>query len=601
MRRSSELTLGSGPTFFAKTLNPYYLSRPTDTLLKVGVQLSQDLSSFVHIDTSDKLPLLIELNQKEPLRSIIKELCARWELKQPECFALQFTLRSHLYVNEENRTEIVNGDVLRLCASPETLSEVLIQWLRSSSNQTVDRALEILPNLSADATFAKTFLKFDGLKIVMDMIEKDAVSGDSLSNLLGVFQHLVENSDSSWTIPPDKLIEQIAGYVVGRTKLEHPKVLAVAMTILEAIINSSPRVALINEQVPFESLVRHLENSDTLVQHSVLALINALFLKVPESEHQNIASNPNNPVEDFQVVPPGLLAFDCISYFWRIHEEQFLKIILENISKTDGRECPLVQTGVLLVNVMMDVLHIGEQPSEQGQVYYEMFFTHESPFEEMFSCCIVLLNKTWKEMRASSYDDISKVLAVVREQIVRSLQASSRTFENFRKELKRHNYYEIAESWERERSLKEESDFQSPQIKEVRELLMPQMKELIKENRLSILKAGQVFAKYSTGSKGIREKGKSWFWKLCQTEQSFVYCDCNEKGSRDADKMEWKLPVSEIFDVVTGANCSYIKDSKTKKQGESLAFSIILKDDENAEKTFNFVAPDADTVFIAVF
>lgn len=37
-----------------------------------------------------------------------------------------------------------------------------------------------------------------------------------------------------------------------------------------------------------------------------------------------------------------------------------------------------------------------------------MFFTHDRSFEEFFCICIQLLNKTWKEMRATN-EDFNKV------------------------------------------------------------------------------------------------------------------------------------------------------------------------------------------------
>lgn len=39
-----------------------------------------------------------------------------------------------------------------------------------------------------------------------------------------------------------------------------------------------------------------------------------------------------------------------------------------------------------------------------------MFFTHDRAFEELFGICIQLLNKTWKEMRATA-EDFNKVRA----------------------------------------------------------------------------------------------------------------------------------------------------------------------------------------------
>ena len=37
-----------------------------------------------------------------------------------------------------------------------------------------------------------------------------------------------------------------------------------------------------------------------------------------------------------------------------------------------------------------------------------MFFTHDRAFGELFGICIQLLNKTWKEMRATA-EDFNKV------------------------------------------------------------------------------------------------------------------------------------------------------------------------------------------------
>lgn len=44
--------------------------------------------------------------------------------------------------------------------------------------------------------------------------------------------------------------------------------------------------------------------------------------------------------------------------------------------------------------------------------YHPMFFTHERAWEEFFCVCIQLLNKTWKEMRATA-EDFNKVSVCV--------------------------------------------------------------------------------------------------------------------------------------------------------------------------------------------
>ena len=45
---------------------------------------------------------------------------------------------------------------------------------------------------------------------------------------------------------------------------------------------------------------------------------------------------------------------------------------------------------------------------EEEHFYYPMFFCVDKPMEEFFSECIQLLNKTWKDMRATK-EDFSKV------------------------------------------------------------------------------------------------------------------------------------------------------------------------------------------------
>lgn len=118
--------------------------------------------------------------------------------------------------------------------------------------------------------------------------------------------------------------------------------------------------------------------------------------------------NDINPALDFTETPPGMLALDCMVHFAENHTELYTKVVLENSCPANEHECPFGRTSIELVKLLCEILHIGEAPSEQGQMYHPMFFTHDHPFEEFFCICIVLLNKTWKEMRATT-EDFEKV------------------------------------------------------------------------------------------------------------------------------------------------------------------------------------------------
>lgn len=69
--------------------------------------------------------------------------------------------------------------------------------------------------------------------------------------------------------------------------------------------------------------------------------------------------------------------------------------------------------------------------SDSGKEYYPIFFTMDFAFEEFFCICIQLLNKTWKEMRATS-GDFNRVMQVVKDQICRALKEKHLSMELFR-------------------------------------------------------------------------------------------------------------------------------------------------------------------------
>ena len=88
---------------------------------------------------------------------------------------------------------------------------------------------------------------------------------------------------------------------------------------------------------------------------------------------------------------------------------------MENSCRADEHECPFGRTSIELCKLLCEVLRVGEAPSDQGQSYHPMFFVHDKPFEEFFCICIVLLNKTWREMRATIEDfiKVSFILIII--------------------------------------------------------------------------------------------------------------------------------------------------------------------------------------------
>uniref|UniRef100_A0A8C2D4U6 Engulfment and cell motility 1 (ced-12 homolog, C. elegans) n=1 Tax=Cyprinus carpio TaxID=7962 RepID=A0A8C2D4U6_CYPCA len=299
--------------------------------------------------------------------------------------------------------------------------------------------------------------------------------------------------------------------------------------------------------------------------------------------------NHVNPAVDFTQIPPGMLALDNMLYFARHHQDAYIRIVLENSSREDKHECPFGRSSIELTKMLCEILKVGELPSENCHDFHPMFFTHDRSFEEFFCICIQLLNKTWKEMRATS-EDFNKVMQVVKEQITRALTIKPNSLDQFKSRLQNLSYTEILKLRQSERMNQE--DFQSRPILELREKIQPEIMELIKQQRLNRLCEGTCFRKISSR----RRQDKFWYCRLSPNHKVLHYGDLEESPQGEVphdslqDKREY-IPVADIKAVVTGKDCPHMKEKGALKQNKELlelAFSVLYESDEY----LNFIAPD---------
>ncbi|KAF5294596.1 hypothetical protein FQA39_LY13355 [Lamprigera yunnana] len=298
--------------------------------------------------------------------------------------------------------------------------------------------------------------------------------------------------------------------------------------------------------------------------------------------------NDINPALDFIETPPGLLALDCMIYFARTYSDSYTKLVLENSCRADEHECPFGRASVELVRILCDLLAIGEVPSEQGQTFQPLFFTHDHPFEECYYICIVLLNKTWKEMRATA-EDFGKVASVVREQIVRALASSPTSLDQLKARLQVLTYSEITALWQQERTSREEWESHATPIVELREHITPEILALIKQQRLAFLVEGTRFTKYS--ARGQRIKDKFWYMRLSPNYKVLHYGDCDEKSAPTVEELGSKLVVADIRALLIGKDCPHVRG---RKSSHHLAFSLALEGVDL--QSLDCVAPDELTL-----
>ncbi|KAM8913959.1 engulfment and cell motility protein 2 isoform 2-T4 [Spinachia spinachia] len=618
---------------------------------------------------------LIEMDQKRPLSSIIREVCDGWSLSGSEQFALRYADGPQLYITEQSRGEIKNGTILRLAISPARAARQLLERIQSHGIDARLEALKELAKLSADPTFAAEFINMEGIGTLARLVESGTHFGEMLAFTLTAFLELMDHGIVSWDLISLSFIKQIAGYV--NQPMVDVSILQRSLAILESmVLNSHSLYHRVAQEITVGQLIGHLSNQE--IQTYAIALINALFLKAPEDRRQEEYTNPLeqhltemastlaqkhlrsiilnhvirgnrpikaemahqlyvlqvltfnlleermmtkmdpndqaqrdiifelrriafdgendptgtekrkamytkdykmlgftnhvNPAMDFTQTPPGMLALDNMLYLAKVHQDTYIRIVLENSSREDKHECPFGRCAIELTRMLCEILQVGELPNEGCNDYHPMFFTHDRAWEEFFCVCIQLLNKTWKEMRATA-EDFNKVMQVVREQITRALAMKPSSLDQLKNKLRGLNYSEILRLRQSERM--SQDDFQSPPIIELRERIQPEILELIKQQRLNRLCEGSCFRKLGNR----RRQEKFWFCRLSLNHKVLHYGDLDEspQGEVPFEQLSDKIPVSDIKSVVTGKDCPHMKEKSALKQNKVLMlFTVIL-------------------------
>jgi len=314
-------------------------------------------------------------------------------------------------------------------------------------------------------------------------------------------------------------------------------------------------------------------------------------------DHKKLGfNNIKDPSMDFVATPPGILALDCMDYFAKHHQEKFMKVVLENSCRQDSHECPFASSSCELVKLLANILGVGQPslPISNLIQYHEMFFKVEHPFEEFYSVCVVLLNKTWREMRATK-EDFTKVFDVVKEQIESSLvperpQERPKTFEAFRSNVK--SYGEISRRWQSDAKSREAWSKSAP-VAELKLHLAPEIEDLIRQQRGNFMVEGTRFHRFK--KTGEQTKSQYRYVKLHPNLKTVYIGDWNsEKSLPTIEELEPRLQIADIRDIIVGAECQFIKEWGKKKdhqhQYSKLAFSLI---GENT--SLDLVAPDEQT------
>jgi engulfment/cell motility protein 1 len=183
---------------------------------------------------------------------------------------------------------------------------------------------------------------------------------------------------------------------------------------------------------------------------------------VKQSHWKRLGFVNENPWTDFNETPPGVLALDTMVYFAKQHGERCAKWVSENLSRGEY-QCPFARASISLSKMLCEILKVGDPPSETSQEYMPVFFACDNAFMEIFCICIELMNKTWKEMRAT-VNDLDRVMTIVRRQITGAMSDSPSTLEQFKTVCNGLTYQKITDIIDSEKKIIEDSTSRAPPV-----------------------------------------------------------------------------------------------------------------------------------------
>ncbi|CAF2070271.1 unnamed protein product [Rotaria magnacalcarata] len=307
------------------------------------------------------------------------------------------------------------------------------------------------------------------------------------------------------------------------------------------------------------------------------------------------------PIKDFELIPPGILSLQSLFYFCIHQKNDFIRFVLENSCKTFQQQCPLVKSAIEITRILCRLFNIGIEPNRHQihKDYFLLFYTITLFFEQAFARCLLLFNKTWKEMRAcdvdfevvssvvyqqisQSLDDICLMNPSVNKTIIASYSPSKNqtiasptttkstmntsltsvalqrfTFDYFSERLNANNYKDICRRRDEQELKREESIMRLPIVETLKERLRSHVQSLTRQARLKTMKKGQIFFTIESRSGAKKTKNRAMYWQLLDNEKH-VQCSespttvMKENNTRDGSTTSLTrttIPLENIKDV----------------------------------------------------
>lgn len=348
---------------------------------------------------------------------------------------------------------------------------------------------------------------------------------------------------------------------------------------------------------------QNLQENNIRISSEILNdTINPRQVEALQRDYERLGfQNLQDPMKDFEIIPPGVLSLQNLFYFCIHKKNDFIRFVLENSCKTLQQQCPLVRSAIEITRILSTLFSIGIEPNIHDiyDDYFLLFYTISSFFEQAFVRCLLLFNKTWKEMRAcdadfqvvssivsqqisQSLDDISlmnsfsssinnktltttpfspsinsNILSPMMKSVVNtsltSTNLSKFTFDYFSERLNANNYKDVCKKRDEQELKKEELIMKLPIVETLKERLRSHVEHLTRQARLKTMKKGHIFMTVESRVGAKKTKSRLMYWQLLDNEKH-VQCSeppstANKENSSTTSLTRTAIPIESIRDV----------------------------------------------------
>ncbi|VDM56043.1 unnamed protein product [Angiostrongylus costaricensis] len=435
------------------------------------------------------------------------------------------------FLTPTNLDRVNHGFMLTVTAGAKHYVEHINCTLASRTDfDSMERAL-IDELLFQDPYFVACFCSLSSIQLLYDLLADENIESQSCLNLClrslrSILQ--LEVNGITWSSASAILVSKLATLVTGRAKREDSNVVLIALNMIEQLlVNGSTTIrSLVLDEVPPQSLIRHLEKSDERVALAALSLMNALHDKSdePSREQIHLDSVPFRTAISGTVLREGrgcdavLLSHlvplerlliqehtkqlrspvlenevNMLLVSFSMHLVQismigslrnYFRLVSENSMRVSGAAWQLIPVWFHCISIVATIL--GVIPNGKGFSTLKVV-TFET-FDSLFATTVQLFHRTWREMHASR-DEHEKVHSSLYTVIF---------FSKIRFALKAMQPHDVVSLF-----------LLHVLFSELRNLLKPSIEQLIRINRKNILKQGFTFRRQVKGKTPHKGEGEN--------------------------------------------------------------------------------------------